>query len=318
MTDDLDAAVRAQIATYDVVGAAVGVWVPGQAEFLRGYGVADTGTGAPFDVDLHVRIGSITKSFTATAVLMLVDAAALRLDDRLDGFVKGVPHGGAITVGQLLNMTAGVFSYTDDPECQHVDALEIIRRHAPVFAPGAPGRWQYSNSNYLLLGLIVEQTCGLPVGAFIEREIVDVLQLRSTSYPTGPELPAPAACGYYPLKDGAPRRDASRFDPAIAGASGVMISTVTDLRRWSNAVVGGALLSPESHAVQLTFGEFGYGAGVFDLSGYVGHNGVIDGFGAAMFQHPDSGATIVVVTNTSEPDFAAGTAARLARILDAG
>jgi CubicO group peptidase (beta-lactamase class C family) len=229
--------VRDQMRTGAVPGMAVGVWLPGQGRLVRAYGVADVASGAPFAVDDHVRIASITKTFTA----------------------------------------------------------------------GQPGSWQYSDSNYILLGQIIERAAGEPAGTFIEREIVDILSLPGTSYPTSPEIPPPSARGYLVVPPGAPERDVTVLDPAVAGPAGAMISTVDGLRAWADALATGRLLTPAAHTEQTTFVNAnlsptlrtGYGAGLFEMNDFVGHNGAIYGFNTAMFQLPQTGATIVVVANRS-------------------
>jgi D-alanyl-D-alanine carboxypeptidase len=302
-----------------VPGMAVGVWIPGRGEAVRTYGVSDVTTRAPFAADDHVRIASITKTFTATATLLLVDRGRLRLDDRLESFVPGVPNGPDITIMQMLNMTSGVFDFTTDPAfSDSFDAdplapfppdrvLEILRRQPPAFPPGAPGQWQYSDSNYILLGEIIRQVSGEAPGAFIQREIVDRLALPGTSYPTTPEMPTPASRGYVIVPPGQPERDVTAVNPEVPGTAGAMISTLEGLHSWAPALTGGRLLSPESHRVQTTFVDTnlstqlrtGYGAGLVSINDFVGHNGAIYGYNTAMFHLPEAGATIVVVANKS-------------------
>jgi len=327
--DRIDATVRERVARSGVVGAVVGVWVPDRCDFLRGYGLSDLATGTAFSVGDSFRIGSITKTFTATAVLMLVDRGAFRLDDRLSDFIPGVPHGERITVRHLLNMTAGVYNYSDAPELTAPpgptaafgvrNVLRIVRENRPDFSPGAAGRWRYSNSNYILLGEIIEQAMGIPARQFLQTEIIDALGLTATSYPEGPEIPPPAARGYLSAQTGQPRRDVTNINPAVAGTAGAIISTISDLRRWSNALVTGTLLSEVSHAEQLTFVTShpgtGYGAGLVNVNGYLGHDGGIYGYGAAMFQHPGTDTTIVVATNTSGA-FETDTFAQLANLIN--
>lgn len=311
--------VRDQMRTGAVPGMAVGVWVPGQGELVRAYGVADVATGAPFAVEDRVRIASITKTFTATATLILVDRGRLALDDRLESFVPGIPNGAEITVRQLLNMTSGVFDFTTDPGFSAAfDAdplapfpvdrvLAILRSNPPAFPPGQPGSWQYSDSNYILLGQIIEKAAGEPAGAFIEREIVGALGLPGTSYPSSPEIPPPASRGYLVGPPGAPERDVTAVNPQVPGPAGAMISTVAGLQAWAGALASGRLLSPASRTEQTTFVNTNlspalrtaYGAGLLQINDFVGHNGAIYGFNTAMFQLPETGATIVVVANRS-------------------
>lgn len=188
-------------------GMVVGIWVPGKGCYVRGFGTGNLETNAPIGVDDRFRIASITKTFTATAILQLIDRGRLALDARLSQFVEGIAYGDRITVEELLNMTAGVYSYTDDETFLNYhqnpllpftpqDAINIIQRHDPAFEPGTQAR--YSDSNYILLGLIVERVTGRPIDQVIQTQILDPLQMTHTSFPTTPDMPAPFAHGYYP------------------------------------------------------------------------------------------------------------------------
>ena len=296
-------------------GLNVGVWVPGRGRWVESFGVANRRTGERMRRSQRVRIASITKTFTATAVLQLVDAGRLRLDDTVAEFVAGVPNGDRITVRQLLGMTSGVYDYTMDKRFGRRfaanplmpfgprDVLAIVRRHEPEFAPGAD--LQYADTNYTLLGMIVEKVTGRPVGKLIERRILEPLRLRHTSYPGGPRMPAPFAHGYYAGDKGTGRlRDYTRINPDVAGAAGAMISTLGDLRTWAKALADGTLLAPATQTERLQFGAFpnpglsvGYGLGIFNLAGFIGHNGAIYGYSTAMFHLPEANATIVLAGN---------------------
>ncbi|MDQ3427955.1 MAG: beta-lactamase family protein, partial [Gemmatimonadota bacterium] len=295
---------------------------------------------APVMLEDHVRIASITKTFTATVVLQLVEEGRLSLDDKLEAFITGIPNGAEITLRQVLNMTAGIYNYVLDPLIA-VDyaadpllpftpqqAVDIVRAHDEAdFAPGAEVR--YSDSNYVLLGLIVEQVTGQPVSAEITDRILVPLGLTGTSYPDTPDMPVPFLRGYAAAEPGDPLRDVTRSNPAVAAAAGAMISTVGDLKTWAEALATGALLSPELQAERLDFqryppiqtpiGEqqFGYGLGVFTFNGFIGHNGGILGYSLWMVYEPETGSTIVVVTNraATEGGTADGLFIGIARLL---
>lgn len=299
-------------------GVAVGVWVPGRGSFVRAFGIADRTTGAPVRVTDHVRIASITKTFTATAVLQLVDQGRIGLDDHLSTYVGGVDNGDRITVRQLLDMTAGVYDYTaDDGFGKRFYAnparpfgprqfFAILRRHKPVFAPGAAA--MYSDSNYYLLGLILEKVTGQTAERVITDQIITPLGLRHTSFPTLTALPRPFASGYFGGLDGtAPLTDATASNPGAGWTAGGMVSTLGDLHRWARVLATGTLLSKQTQAARLTTVSFhnpgpvrvGYGLGVFELDHFLGHNGAIVGYSSAMFYLPSKDATIVVWGNNS-------------------
>ena len=296
-------------------GALVGIWVPGQGDWTIAAGIGDLTTAAPTRLDDHVRIASITKTFVATVVLQLVEEGMLSLDDRLEPFITGIPNGDEITIRQLLNMTAGIYNYINDPVIA-VDydrdpllpftpeqAVEIVRAHGEAdFAPGT--RSLYSDTNYILLGLIIEQVTGGSVAAEITERIIVPLGLTQTSFAATPEMPEPYAHGYAVDHVGAPLRDVTRSNPDVAWAAGAMISTMDDLRVWVDALVAGSLLSPTLQAERLAIEEWrsepvhvGYGLGILEIGGLLGHNGGIMGYGSWMMHDPETSATLMVVTN---------------------
>ena len=241
-----------------IPGMTVGVWVPGQGSFVRAFGTSSLSTGRPLRLDDHFRIASISKSFTATAILRLADQHKLSLSDPLSRYIPGIQNGDLITVAQLLDMTSGVYDYVDDPAVLRAydrnplrrfslrDVVAIIKRHRPLFAPGADVR--YDNSNYYLLGAIAEKVTHTPLGATIESQILRPLGLRHTSYPTTAALPVPFSRGYLDQPD-FPPRDVTASNPAFAGGAGAMISTLADLKVWAKALATGSLLAPATHAL---------------------------------------------------------------------
>ncbi len=298
-------------------GVAVGVWVPGQGSFIRAFGTSDLATRSPLQLDDHFRIASISKSFTATAILRLADQHKLSLSDRLSSYVAGIPDGNLITIAQLLNMTSGIYDYVNDPGILRAyarnplkpfsltDVVNIIKRHEPMFAPGAD--IAYDNSNYYLLGAIAEHVTHEPLSATINAEILRPLGLKQTSYPTTPALPFPFSHGYLDQPDFSPR-DVTATNPAFAAGAGAMISTLGDLKVWAKALATGSLLAPATHAAQLTTRVLSqspkvtvrYGMGITDINGWLGHDGAIFGYGSAMFYLPSRGATIIVLGNNND------------------
>ena len=162
-----------------------------------------------------------------------------------------IANGDTITVRQLLDMTAGVFSYTEDdtfvtnyfanPQMPFTaeDALAIVRAHEPDFAPGPSTH--YSDSNYVLLELIAEKVTGEPLGDTIQSQILDKVGLDATSYPTTDAMPDPFSHGYLAQPFGGPR-DVTLGNPGVAGGAGAMISSLEDLHKWAVALGTGALL----------------------------------------------------------------------------
>ena len=311
-------------ASTGVAGMAAGVWI-GADSWLRSAGYADLATKAPFRPSDHVRIASITKSYTATAVLQLVDQGAIALADTLESFVPGVANGGQITVQNLLGMTSGIYDFTSDdaflaafaadPTMPWSDAktLEIIARHDPLFAPGA--ELSYCDSNYVLLGMVIEKVTGKPAGEIITSTVIDKLALPQTSYPTTTAIPDPHPTGYVPpvTDPNAPFDNAAQppavvteLNPAVPATAGAMISTLDDLRVWGGELASGTLLSPATQATRLDSRPFpgqkiniGYGLGCETLNEFVGHNGAILGFSTVVMRRPQVDVTIAAVANES-------------------
>jgi D-alanyl-D-alanine carboxypeptidase len=298
-------------------GMVVGVWVPGRGSFVRALGTSNLATGAPVGLNDHFRIASITKSFVATTVLRLVDQRRLSLNDKLSRYVRGIPNGDRITIAQLLNMTSGIYDYVADPALLRTynrnpllpfnlgRLVAIVRRHKPLFAPGAAA--VYDNSNYYLLGVIAERAAGKPLPTLVKTEILDRLGMTHTTFPTTPALPAPFSRGYLPQPN-FPPRDVTRSNPAFAGGAGAMISTLADLRIWARALATGSLLSPALHDMQQRTRVLSrspkvtlrYGMGLTDVNGLLGHDGAINGYGSAMFYLPSAKATIVLLANKND------------------
>ncbi len=238
-----------------IPGALVGVWYPGRGTWVQAMGIGDLATAAPIAIDDHVRIASITKTFTATVVLQLVEGGHLSLDDPLEPFVAGIVNGDRITIRQMLNMTSGIFDYSTDPvfdpayaadpamPFSREEALAIMRQHPADFSPGT--QTHYSNSNTYLLGLIIEQVTGQTAGEAITERIIDPLGLTGTSFPTTPEMPAPYAHGYEAPAPGDPLRDVTRSNPDIPWTAGAMISTLADVHTWASALANGTLLGAD-------------------------------------------------------------------------
>ncbi|WP_084654184.1 serine hydrolase domain-containing protein [Nocardia altamirensis] len=240
-------------------------------------GLADTGTGRLPERGDQFRVGSITKAFTAAAVLRLVDAGVLNLDDTVAKWLPGVVRGNgndgnAITVRHLLNQTSGLANPSvDDQEMlnnfsgkdymQHrfdnlgaEDIVRITMKYPPYYAPGAG--WRYSNTNYFLLGMIIEKATGRGYADEIQRLVIDPLSLADT-YVAGPEFEVRGPHGrlyskLWSADPDAPVYDVTDMNPSWAGAAGAIVSTTADLSRFVTAMAGGELLPPALHDLMWT------------------------------------------------------------------
>lgn len=301
------------LATSVSPSALVGIW-SGERTWTHAAGIGDLRTGVQPSTDDHWRIASNTKTFVATVVLQLVDEGVLTLDDTLEPLIAGVPNGDRITIRQLLGMTAGIYDYVRDtpiavdypidPNLAFLpeDALAAIRASTPDFAPGE--KLAYCNSNYVLLGYIVELVTGKPIEEEIQTRLLDPLGLTQTSFPRTSAMPEPFAHGYNDrTAGGGALIDASISNPDVGWAAGAMISTLDDLHTWVTAMTDGSLLSPATQAERLTFEaisehpvSMGYGLGILHIGGMQGHNGGIVGYSSWMVRDPETDTTIVLVS----------------------
>lgn len=302
-----------------IPGVVAGVWIPGQGEWVAAVGEADITTGEPIETGDKVRIASNTKTFVATVVLQLVDEGKLSLEDTLDSYITGFTYGDEITIRQLLNMTAGIFNFTEDKDFAAEftadplmdftprDGLDIALSHPPDFPPGEG--WHYSDTNYEILGLIAEEVAGGTIEEEIRRRIIEPLGLADTSFPTTPDMPAGSARGYV-LGEKGDFEDYTGTNPAVSWAGGAMISNLYDMRDWSKSLANGDLLSSETQEERLEWVAMPgaervdgkYGLGIFSIAGFIGHNGAIFGYNSIALYLPDEEATIVVMANKSTND----------------
>ncbi|MGI5454215.1 serine hydrolase domain-containing protein [Streptomyces sp. CA-249302] len=296
-----------------IPGAVVGLWMPGKGCYVRASGVADKVSGRPMATENFWRIGSETKTFTVTALLELVDEQLIGLDDPISRYVHGVPNGRHITLRQLAEMRSGLFPYSADPDFAH-DLLSDPQRyftprevlaygfkHKNTFKPGT--QFQYSNSNLVLLGMVVEKVSGQRLGDFLDERVLGPARLHHTLLPHGPEFPEPHPRGYTNQTLSGEVADSTDWNPSWAWAAGAMISDLHDLRRWAEIVATGKLLSPETQAQRLKtlptgFPGTSYGLGIFETGGWIGHNGSIPGYETVTVYLPSQRATLVIMINT--------------------
>ena len=275
-------------------------------------GVAELGATQPVDAAGWFRIGSVTKTFTATVVLQLAGEGRLGLDDTVQRWVPGaVPGAAEITVRQLLSHTSGLYNYTRDLTTEGIlrDRLrrwsphEIVMhagRQAPEFQPGASRA--YNNTGYVLLGMVIEQVTGCPYGEQIVRRILYPLELRHTLIGDSELLPEPHAHGYLAVR-GKPV-DITVYNPSQAGAAGGMVSTAADLNRFFSALLTGALLrTGELRELQTTIAtgtpgvESGLGVTRYDLPDDVtvwGKDGSFHGYHTWSFHTADARRQLTV------------------------
>jgi D-alanyl-D-alanine carboxypeptidase len=324
----LDDAIRAQL-DEGVAAALEGSGMPGGAVHLSigdevwefSGGVGDASTQEPFDPGAVVRIASVSKTFVATVVLQLASEGMLSLDGTVDAFIPGITGGDRITVRHLLSMSSGVWEFTGDADLMARwsadpvmpwtvdDTVVHIAGKPAQFEPGA--KTIYTDSNYILLGRIVEKVTGSSLADQIEERIVTPLGLTSTAMPSAEDtgVPEPHQQGYRPVGDGATGPNVelvpiSEINPEIAWAAGSMTSTMSDLVIWAQALADGRLLTEEMQAKRLD-SEFmdgsniEYGLGIQRFGDFIGHGGAIFGYNTTMMRMPERDVTVVIVGNGS-------------------
>jgi len=313
----VDEVVASQMQEGRLPGFSISISGP-QGDYTNVYGVSNTATSAPFNLSDHVRIASITKTFVATAALRQIERGNLAFSDKLSQYIKGVPNGKRITIKQMIAMRSGLYDYTLDPRWSREleenprmkfdwqGVVEILKRHQPEFEPGA--KTSYADSNYYLLGAILEKVSGMSIAKLVTKEVIEPLGLKHTVYPTSAPLPSPFSQGYYAGPEGKGAiTDVTLVNPDIAGAAGAMASTLGDLRKYAKQLGEGELLSPKMEKQRLEFGllskspqvTLGYGLGIMRVGRWLGHNGAVFGFSTVAMYDPRSGTTVAAAANLS-------------------
>ena len=324
-----------------IPGAVVLIDSPDQGRWTATFGTAEIGENVPPTLDDYFRIGSNTKTMTSTVILQLVEQGKLSLDDPISKFRPDVPNGENITIAQLSEMRSGLFSYTFDPAFNATldsdpqnawepdELLAIAFTHPANAAPGTV--YEYSNTNIVLLGLVIEEITGMSASEAFDTMIFEPLGLTRTSLPVNSEfeLPSPHAQGYQfgtnadtidsyavPADQLPAALDGSLLplnytdsNPSWAWTAGGAVSTPADLATYVKAMVGGGLLDEATQKVRMesiqpiapgSTGGVGYGLGIAQFApGILGHDGQLPGFSSFMAYNIDTGDTIIVALNLS-------------------
>jgi D-alanyl-D-alanine carboxypeptidase len=345
-----------------VPGAMVLLRTP-QGNFNAGVGTTELGVQIPPAANTHFRIASNTKTMTGALIVLLAQDGKLKLSDPVSTYIPDVPDGENITVAQLLKMRSGIYGYTADPALAAAmdanpgkawtpqEVLAIAFRHPPQFAPDAS--YEYSNTNYALLGVIAEKVGGRPLAQQFADRLFGPVGLTQTSLPAADDtsIPAPYSHGYmyggsfYALADDPYPADmqaaaqAGTLQPvdytnqnsSYATAAGGAISTADDLAAWMKALVSGKVFNADYHQQWLTSlqpedpaapdgQKYGYGISYQRFSPSAAmfyHGGELPGFNSFMGYDPDNDVALVIWTNlTLSPDGRTTAHAMLPTVLD--
>ena len=308
-----DAYIRSEVASHFFRGAVL-VGIDGRVVFEKGYGLGDEEWGASNTVHTKFRIASLTKQFTAACILLLQERGHLNVHDPISRHLSGLPTPWkAITIHQLLTHTSGIPNSTDTSKDAKVDDTELTAQQmiGPIadkpldFAPGT--NWRYSNTGYVLLGLIVEKISGQSYSLFLKTNIFEPLGMRDSGYDKAKDVLKERASGYQ-IVDGH-IANADFFDMRLPFSAGSIYSTVEDMYRWNEALTeNGKLLSADS--LQQMFTEYPeatherqhYGYGVVISRLKFGrllyyHGGGVEGFTSSIQRYPEDRVCIVILSN---------------------
>jgi CubicO group peptidase (beta-lactamase class C family) len=312
----IDSIVASYLAGGRAAGMSVAVIKGRDTLTLKGYGFADLELDVPTPDRAIYEIGSVTKQFTAAAVLLLQERGKLSLDDPLTKYLPDYPtQGHTITVRRLLDHTSGIKGYTEVPEFRTIvmrdeprDSLVAIFSKKPF--DFAPGEGQiYNNSAYFLLGLIIEKTSGMSYADFVQKNLFDPAGMRDSRYCSERAVIKRRANGYDMTPTGMQR--AAYLNHLWPYAAGSLCSTVGDLVAWTRAIHSGQILSRASYAELTTPGtlndgtrlRYAKGLALHSVAGHrvIEHGGGINGFLSALSYFPDSNTIIAVLVNTAGP-----------------
>jgi D-alanyl-D-alanine carboxypeptidase len=329
------------VASGETPGLQVAVFKDGKAVLEKGYGSANLEQGVHVSNDSIFRVGSVTKQFTAAALLLLAEQGKLSTQDKLAKYYPNFPRGNDITLDQMLHHTSGIHSYTSDPSFEkegmvHRSTDEMVEFIAKLpktqdFEPGAD--WSYSNSAFFILGGVIEKVSGEPLAKVFKTRLFAPAGMTHSALDDESEIVIGRVRGYSGAGPGK-FTNAPFISMSIPGAAGSIRSTAGDLVKWNAALYGGKILKPASLAAMLAPGklnngetsgtamakqmatagaptkghsEYGYALFLSDLDGHrkVDHGGGIYGFSASLSEFPDDHTTVVVLSNAIGKDVGA-------------
>ncbi len=312
MRASIDKAAADILAKTGAPSASIAVVRDGKIVYTHAYGIANLETKLPASPQMRYSIGSISKQFTATAILMLAEEGKLSLDDKVIRWLPDLTRAGDVTIRQILSMTSGYQDfwpqdYVMPMMMQPVTAPEIAAgwaKKALDFEPGA--KWQYSNTNYVIAGMIAEKVAGMPLLDYLQKRVFVPLKMTTVSNtdaaPLGPEDPM----RYLRYALG-PLRPAPKEGRGWMFAAGELAMTAHDLALWDISVIDQTILKPESYRVLETEVELnngvgshyglGVGIGMADGRRILSHGGEVSGFTARNEVYPDDRVAIAVLTN---------------------
>ena len=326
----IDSAARIVLAATGAPSVSIAVVRNGTIVYTNAYGLARLEPQAPAMPSMRYSIGSISKQFTATAILLLAERHKLSLDDKVARWLPDLTRANDVSIRQILSMTSGYQDYWPQdyvmpPMLQPTTARHIIddwARKPLDFEPGT--KWQYSNTNYVIAGLIVEKASGLPLVDFLRKEIFTPLHMESVFITDDGALPSTDAQRYLRYALG-PLRPAPKEGRGWLFAAGELAMTAGDLAKWDISVIDQKILTPAFYRAQQTTvllkngtaTGYGLGVDVGTINGHrlISHNGEVSGFTAQNDIYPDDRTAVVVLANLDATGAPGQLSRRIADIL---
>jgi D-alanyl-D-alanine carboxypeptidase len=329
-TASIDKAVGEILTKTGAPSASVAIVKDGKIVYLHAYGNAQIDPPRAATTDMRYSIGSISKQFTAAAILMLQEEGKLSLDDKVVRWLPDLTRAGDVTIRQLLSMTSGYQDfwpqdYVMPMMMQPVTSPEIMNQwgRKPLdFEPGT--KWQYSNTNYVIAGAIVEKVAGMPLLELLQRRVFGPLKMTTVFNTDEAPLRAEDPMRYLRYAVG-PLRPAPKEGKGWMFAAGELAMTAHDLALWDISMIDQTILKPQSYRaleteVQLANGVgtrygLGLGIGMTDGRRFLSHGGEVSGFTATNTVYPDDRAAVVVLTNMDATGASGQIATRIANLL---
>jgi D-alanyl-D-alanine carboxypeptidase len=330
LRDKIDHVAQAALAQTGVPSASVAIVKDGQIAYVHAYGTARLEPPTPARAEMRYSIGSISKQFTATAILMLAEQGKLSLDDPVAKYVPTLTRANEVTIRQLLSHTSGYQDYwpqdyvppfmTQPITTEKI--MDLWARKPLDFDPGA--KWQYSNTNYVIAGVIVEKVSGKPLLDFLQERMFSPLGMQRVDNIDLHQLPEDDATGYMRYALGPPRV-APKEGPGWLFAAGELAMPASELARWDIGMLEQRLLKPATYKemeteVKLKDGSatrYGLGLQVGNIAGHrmVSHGGEVSGFTAQNSVFPDDNLAVVVLTNQDAASASSLIARQIATLL---
>jgi len=310
--DQVDDYLKAQMADHRIPGLAITVIQNGKPLKTAAYGLANLELKVPVSVDTVFEIGSVTKQFTAAAILLLAQEGKLSVEDPISKYLKATPDIWTnITIRHLLSHTSGLKSYTGLDGfalTRHLTQEQFIREIAKQPMEFQPGEaWKYCNTGFNLLGYIIENVSGTNYWAFLRARILQPLGMSATTDRRPAVIVTNRASGYEQTNHMHISRD---YDLTDVFAAGALVSTVGDLAKWNAALDSDSPLAAASKELmwtpaKLNHGKptkYGFGWFIEPLDGHrnIGHGGSTSGFSASIQRFPDDKLAVIILTNTDE------------------